>query len=474
MELRRFGVISSRSGSLVDLERACVSLLQKTGRQSAWAAAASGDKVPREGVDFVLDFSSAASADVGSPRYGQWRFEFEDGIPPGWRAMTAGRRSTLISLIAETRAEHVILHEGALPVSPGYRTLLAQLVEIVSTWPERAAREIDVGGWSNLPRRSTPVEPLGHVPSWWHRCRWTLAAPISRARRWWRERARYDTWNVAIAARDRPLTALSELQALSPLRWLPERPPRYFLADPFPYRSKDRTRLLVEEYGHPRGVRGRISSVDFDRDATLVRPVVSRRRHISYPYTFEHGGRTCCAIEMSQEDGCAVYELGDDERWRERYRLLRGHRVIDPTLLHASDRWWLFCTDTSGRGSLRLHAFHAERIDGSWTPHALNPLKSDLRSARPAGRPFRIGERLFRPAQDCSSTYGGAINVMEILELTPTRFRESHAIRLEPNPDWPYPDGMHTIVVEDDAVYFDAKRERYDDLLWLKNLAPAG
>jgi hypothetical protein len=468
-------VISSRSGGLADLEQACVSLLQNAGRQLAWIAAAPREVLSRDAVDFVLDFSSDASAvfDLSPLRYGRWRFEFDEGVPPGWRAMTAGRRSTLISLIAETHAERVTLHEGALPTSARYRALRARTVDIVSAWPERASREIDLGGWSHLPRRSTRPQPFDEVAPWWARCRWALVAPAFRAWRWWREMARYDTWNVGIAVRATPLKAVEDLQRLSPVRWLPERPPRYFLADPFPYRANGRTRLLVEEYGHPRGVRGRIASVDVDRESTFPRPVISRRRHISYPYTFEYDDRTCCAIEMSQEDGCAVYELGDDDRWRERYRLLRGHRVIDPTLLHTFDRWWLFCTDTCGRGSVRLHAFHADRIEGPWTPHALNPLKTDLRSARPAGRPFRIGERLFRPAQDCSRTYGGAINVMEIVELTPTRFRESCATRLEADRDWPYPDGMHTIVVEDDAIYFDAKRERYDYLLWLKNLPPS-
>jgi len=65
-----------------------------------------------------------------------------------------------------------------------------------------------------------------------------------------------------------------------------------------------------------------------------------------------------------------------------------------------------------------------------------------------SGRPFMLDGRMFRPAQDCSETYGGAVNVMEIVELSPTVFREVHATRLEADPSWPYPHGLHHLVVD--------------------------
>jgi hypothetical protein len=95
-------------------------------------------------------------------------------------------------------------------------------------------------------------------------------------------------------------------------------------------------------------------------------------------------------------------------------------------------------------------------------------LKIDRASARPAGRPFTIGTRLYRPSQDCSHTYGGAVNVMAIDELTPDAFREHVALRLDPEPSWPYPDGLHTLVVDGRRIYVDAKRTRQDRLWWLK------
>src|SRR6185503_5059450 len=111
----------------------------------------------------------------------------------------------------------------------------------------------------------------------------------------------------------------------------------------------------------------------------------------------------------------------------------------------------------------------ADDIAGPWSAHALNPLKCDLETARPAGRPFVIGNRTFRPAQDCRQTYGAAVVVMEVLELDPARFREVSVLRLAPDPAWPYPDGLHHLVVDGARVYIDAKKTHHDPWLWLKN-----
>jgi hypothetical protein len=69
-------------------------------------------------------------------------------------------------------------------------------------------------------------------------------------------------------------------------------------------------------------------------------------------------------------------------------------------------------------------------------------VKSDCRSARPAGRVVRRGDRLFRPAQDCERAYGSGIVWHEITELTPSRFAETEITRVEAPYDLGL-DGLH-------------------------------
>jgi hypothetical protein len=288
----------------------------------------------------------------------------------------------------------------------------------------------------------------------------------------WREIARYDTWNVGVVTLARPLRSVEELpSAIRAVRWLAPRPPLYFIADPFPFRHGGRDWLLVEDYGHPWRVRGRISRLDAAglRGAELV-PVIDRATHLSYPYVVtDDDGRTWCVPEMGAErNGCALFELLPDGSWIERNRILDGRVVIDPTIVRIERRWWLFCGNGEGRGSLELEAYYADALAGPWTPHALNPLKRDRASARPGGRPFVFDGQLFRPAQDCSRTYGGALTIMAIEELTPTAFRERAVVRLEPDAHGPYPDGLHHLVIDGRHIYLDGKRQRYDYWLWLK------
>src|SRR5262249_60225738 len=282
--------------------------------------------------------------------------------------------------------------------------------------------------------------------------------------------ARYALGRAGSATPEPPLEGVAVVFPWRPARGPPPQPPLHFVADPFPYRHRDRDWLLVEQYGHPHGVRGRIARIDPSRRASPAEPTIAiaRDRHLSYPYTFADGERTYCAPEMSQEDGCVVYALGEAGDWTPAHHILRGTRIVDATIVAFERRWWLFGTEPPPRHNSVLNVFYADTVGGPWTPHPANPVKHDRASARPAGRPFLLNGRLYRPAQDCTHTYGGAVHLMEVVALTPTDFRERIALRLEPDPAWPYPDGLHHLVVDGTRVYFDAKRTCVDWLLWMK------
>jgi len=60
--------------------------------------------------------------------------------------------------------------------------------------------------------------------------------------------------------------------------------------------------------------------------------------------------------------------------------------------------WMFSCIAAEGaRAYDELFLFHAAVPRGPWTPHRLNPVLSDARFARPAGKPFLNGTRWLRP-----------------------------------------------------------------------------
>ena len=79
-----------------------------------------------------------------------------------------------------------------------------------------------------------------------------------------------------------------------------------------------------------------------------------------------------------------------------------------------------------------LHIYTADSLLGEWQPHAANPVKSDVRSARPAGRLYESGGALYRPAQICAPLYGTGISINRVLRLSQEEYVEREEQRILP------------------------------------------
>ena len=97
-------------------------------------------------------------------------------------------------------------------------------------------------------------------------------------------------------------------------------------------------------------------------------------------------------------------------------------------------RYWLFtAVDTPGRNrNDELFLFSADSLTGPWVAHPCNPVVSDVRCARPAGRPFLDGNDLIRPAQDCSTRYGRAVVFRRVRVMNTHEFAEETVATLAP------------------------------------------
>lgn len=232
-------------------------------------------------------------------------------------------------------------------------------------------------------------------------------------------------WNLALEWDDRPVDFRSfDLGAYTPLPVDPE----VFYADPFVMERAGRHYLFAEAYPYAAG-KGTIVCAEVAEGAAPgpFRVVLERPWHLSYPYVFAHGGELYLMPEASTQGGVEVYRAARfPDEWVPARKLLEDHPLVDATLFEHEGRLWLLAGMATPGGSDwdELFAWHAPTLEGPWAPHALNPIKSDCRSARPGGRPLRTGGRLFRPAQRCERAYGEALVWMEIRTLTPDAFEE--------------------------------------------------
>jgi hypothetical protein len=269
----------------------------------------------------------------------------------------------------------------------------------------------------------------------------------------------YDIWNVGIVYKD--IDEICSDGHLTDVTWVPRQGRYEFIADPFVLRNSSPLTVFLERYEYQGSCKGRISRCQLGPGAGQyeLHDVLDRDCHLSYPYVFSDGSSCYCVPEMHESKRCDLFvvrEAGDLEFVR---TMLEGIPVTDATIFFENGRWWLFCTH---RGSVELHVYHAETLRGEWTAHARNPVKSDVSSSRPAGPPYRRRGGLYRPAQDCSITYGGAVAINRILELAPDRFREEVVCRIGPETSGEYPHGFHTLNVLDGACVVDGKRTVID------------
>jgi hypothetical protein len=191
---------------------------------------------------------------------------------------------------------------------------------------------------------------------------------------------------------------------------------------------------------------------------------LDRPYHLSYPFVFEWEDQIYMLPETEKHRTVELYRAEDfPTRWTLDRVLLSDLRAVDATLAEIDGRWWMFVNVAeSEEASLddELHLYHADSPLGPWMPHTWNPVKSDVRCARPAGRPFNFGGAWYRPSQDCSGRYGAAIVVNRITRLDETSYAEQAVSRLLPA----WRQGLvatHTVNAAGGLTVIDAQRLRW-------------
>jgi hypothetical protein len=92
-----------------------------------------------------------------------------------------------------------------------------------------------------------------------------------------------------------------------------------------------------------------------------------------------------------------------------------------------------------------------------------------------------INGGLWRPVQDCSSGYGAALGLAEVIELSPTTFRQVVRHAIKPGPLWPGRK-LHTLnrcgeleVIDGARIQpkLKALKSRPVSAVWSKSISPA-
>jgi len=143
------------------------------------------------------------------------------------------------------------------------------------------------------------------------------------------------------------------------------------------------------------------------------------------------------------------------DKWVKHKTLFQG-KFVDTTVWQKDGLWWLMTTlaDPDPRAG-QLLLFFADSLTADLHFHPSNPISTDVRTNRGAGRIIETAEGLIRPSQSCSPTYGYSLSFQKITELSTTSYSESCLRTIEP---WGDLAGVHTYARAGEVELIDGKK----------------
>lgn len=252
-------------------------------------------------------------------------------------------------------------------------------------------------------------------------------------------------------------------------RFRPIVPPRdRFWADPNVLYRDGAYHVFLEEFLYDRN-KGHIAVMTIDEEGRHDAPVkiIEEPHHLSYPFVFSCNDSLYMVAEACASKAVPLYRCVEFPRkWIFERNLLENVEAVDPTVFCHGGTWYLFAGVAENPGAAPMDElflyYSADPVSGAWHPHPMNPIVSDVKSARPGGRIIERNGAFYRPSQDCSGCYGSGLNLNRILKLSETDYKEERVGGIRPN--WrPGIVGVHTLSHDRDVTLLDAnvKRARY-------------
>jgi len=232
-------------------------------------------------------------------------------------------------------------------------------------------------------------------------------------------------------------------------------------ADPFLIQHENQHYLFLEELNEEQQ-KGILVVAQLDQNGAFrkIEPIISEPFHLSYPFVFEKAGQWYMIPESAQGRSIRLYQAKQFPfKWQYLKDLKTDVQAYDTTPFYYNDKWWMFSVIKKGEGASsfdQLYLFYARDIvEEEWCPHPLNPIVTNSRVARPAGKVFNQDGKLYRPSQDCFERYGHKLVINEITLLSETQYKERvfKEISLNSRSDV---SGIHTYNANDDLLVVDA------------------
>jgi len=391
-----------------------------------------------------------------------WRFDFgQNGGPIAFSEFT-GKRCLIhvyLKAVDISTGRESVLKSGTFGVyRHSYARTVDEILKSICQWPARFHRALCKAPENDFTGASLQPGAYKAQPDWRESTRVARSQFGEVARKAFEAVTRHTNWNIGVVG----LNGNGDSDSADDVIWLAQ-DDAHVSADPF-ISVRDEGIFIVYERLDYRRHEKNIHWMKIDQSASVIARGFADGLpdYTSYPFLLEEAGDVYCIPEAHKTREIAIFIAESfPDRWRKLKTLVHGIEALDSTVFRYENRWWLFFTDKSDGPNHNLQLWHSDSLFGRWESHRCNPVKTDVRSARPAGNIYLDSGRLLRPSQNCSEKYGGSIVLNEIVTLNTEEYAERFYTELKPAAQSPYQDGLHTLSRSGGLRVVDGRRVKF-------------
>ena len=437
-----------------------------SGKYSTYFKAEDTALVQSYQLDFLLRFGfNIIKGDIlKSSKYGVWSFHHADsddirGGPTGFWEIYLKKNTSAVVLqqLSEQLDQGKILRKGYVKtIDHSFAQQIDQLMGMSAGWPLQVCIDLMNGIEINhTASNSVAVGKLYKYPLNRQFINFLLRLFINKFRFHYRQLFLAETWQIGML--NGSLEDVLSGKNLS-TKILGNQTREYYSADPFLIKNEGSDELIFEYYSY-REQKGKIGIKHLQTEEIKFIDF-GDQIHRSYPFIIWQNGSCYCLPEQADSGKVTLYQLDKSGAIVNRYDLITAFAARDSTLVFYQNKWWLFCTAAGDLENASLHIFHSKHLHGPYDAHSNNPVKIDVRNARPAGNLFVKDGNLYRPAQNSALHYGHKVCINQVTCLNEISFKEELVTSIDAVSFGNFI-GVHHIYTAEGQVLIDLKQHQF-------------
>lgn len=259
-------------------------------------------------------------------------------------------------------------------------------------------------------------------------------------------------WNIGFC--DLTLEEFISTGKLGRVAWMKNPYKDRWFADPFLLEVTESSITVFVEERMVIADRGYLSELLIDRKTLEIMEhhiILEIDSHLSYPAILRKDGNIYVYPENALGGALKMYKYDRSNHRLINPKVILNERVVDSTIMEKAGKYYLIAVKYP-ESLEKAYLYVSDEIDGSYKQVGDVPIQMKRSCSRPGGDWFYVNNILYRPAQDCSINYGGALKVMRVESLNP--FKEQEIATINPL-CFKYNRGIHTLNSQNGLIVID-------------------